>query len=131
MYRHLSVNKTQQGSAALGAALQLFPNPQGFRAVVHQRFFKPRVLQSLLGRDPGLRVVDEDTLQEIQEQLVELVICGYKLLPMSVSSPRQKVCKTHVQLFHCPHVFPRGPSRLLIWVVKFISDKISDWSVGS
>lgn len=86
MYRQLSVNKTQQGSAALGTALQLFPNPQGFRAVVHQRFFKPRVLQSLLGRDPGLRVVDEDTLQEIQEQLVELVICGYKLLPMSVSS---------------------------------------------
>lgn len=109
-------------------ALQLLPDSEGFGAVVHQRFLKPGMLQRLLCRDARLRIVNEDALQQIQEELVELVTCGNELLGVLVLLYRRCREQTHVKLFHRPHVLPRSTSRFVIRVVEFIPDKVSNRS---
>lgn len=44
----------------------------GFGSVVHEGFFEPRMLQSLLGRDSLLGVVHEDPSEQVEELPVEV-----------------------------------------------------------
>ncbi|THC90107.1 hypothetical protein EYZ11_010439 [Aspergillus tanneri] len=56
-------SKVRQGtSATLGVALQLFPDPQGFRAIIDQRFLEPGMLKSFLGCDAAFWVINKDAL---------------------------------------------------------------------
>jgi hypothetical protein len=56
-------------------------NPCGFGAIVHQPFTEPRVLQGLLGGDAAAWVVDKDTLEEIEELAVKVVVVWNDILP--------------------------------------------------
>lgn len=57
-------------SAGLLFPLQL--DPVGFGSVVHEGFFEPRMLQSLLGRDSLLGVVHKDPSEQVEELPVEV-----------------------------------------------------------
>lgn len=54
-----------RASSSLYVVLHLLPNPQRFHAIVDHCLFEPRMLQRLLRRDPVLRIVHEDPLQEV------------------------------------------------------------------
>jgi hypothetical protein len=45
----------------------LQPDLVSFRAIVHQSFPEPRVLEGLLGCNPLLRIVDKNLLQQVEE----------------------------------------------------------------
>jgi hypothetical protein len=69
----------------LHVLLELLPNSQCFGAVVNQRLLEPRMLQRLLRRDPLLRIVHKDLLQEIQELSVERVVRRDEFLGLSAT----------------------------------------------
>ena len=53
-------------------------------AIIHERFFEPRVLESLLGRDALLGVVHKYPSKEVKELLVEVGVARYCFLHTSV-----------------------------------------------
>lgn len=54
-----------------------------FRAVIHERFLKPRVLKRVLCRDALLRVVYKYPLQQVEEFSVEFGVRRYGFLRRS------------------------------------------------
>ena len=46
---------------------QLFLDPQRFSTVIDEALLEPRTLQGFFGGDTLLRIVHEDTLQQIKE----------------------------------------------------------------
>jgi len=66
------------------------------------------VLESLLGSDAALRIIDKDPLEQIEELSVEAVICGDELLGACVSNmliERGQFEASYSELFHGFHVF--------------------------
>ena len=51
--------------------LPLAPDARGLGPVVDEALFEPGVLESVLGRDALLGVVDEDFLEQVEELFVE------------------------------------------------------------
>lgn len=58
----------------------LLPNPGSLATIILKDFVEPWVLERFLGRDPLLRVVDKDPLQQIQELLIELCVWSDRFL---------------------------------------------------
>ena len=51
-----------------------------FGAVVHERFFKPGMLEGFFGSDPFLRIIHEYALKEFKELTIEGSVGRYCLL---------------------------------------------------
>lgn len=79
--------------------LQLLTDPESFGTIVDKGLFEPGMLQSLLGRDTLLGIVNKDSLQEVQEQPVEGSIGRDEFLQILAKHPKQGSKKHTVSCF--------------------------------
>lgn len=85
----------------------MLTNAQCLRAIVNDRFFEPRVLESLLGSDAVLRIVHEYPLEEVEELSVKRRIRWNEFLGgVSNWSMRRGTPGTYRKLFHSLDIFP-------------------------
>jgi hypothetical protein len=77
---HISSSSIPVLSRRSNLAFALETDLVSLRTIVHQHFLEPRMLKSVLGRDPLLRVIHKDPLQQVQKFSVELSMGGNSLL---------------------------------------------------
>lgn len=106
--------------------LLLLADLERLGAVIFDPLFEPRVVESLLGRDPLRWVVNENPLQQIEELQVEVIVRRNGVLrKCQMWSISQRINKTYLQPLHCLDILSRSLGRIRVRIVELLTLEVS------